>query len=335
MPDATISKLYNYKALKPYIGLEGRIPVKHKDVYVGVEIELEEATLDYKISSCKTTSDGSLKLNGAEFVTIPIKMRYLEVELRRIFEGQKNPLVSARCSTHVHMNVRDMTVNQVLNLVMLYTIFERSLYHISGDRWNSNFCVPLTQSYGMMSKFFKYWNNRNYWHWWKYTGLNLCPIWGGESSQIGTVEFRQLHGTTNVEEIMQWCNIITALKRAAQDIDQEELLAHIRIMNTTSGYYWLAKEVFGRYSKLLTDQDTFAEDTEWGLTFLKSVIPDKKLGFKKEKQTLSEIVEDLKDKKFVYTYDPNMWVITPTTATAENSIATSAVPYMSIEDLEF
>ena len=110
------------------------------------------------------------------------------------------------------------------------------------------------------------------WHWYKYTGLNLSPIWGGESSKIGTVEFRQLHGTVDVEEIMQWCNLITSLKRAAQTIPRDELLAHIRTMNTTSGYWWLAKEVFGSWNKMITSLPTFQEDMENCITNLKYVL---------------------------------------------------------------
>jgi hypothetical protein len=274
----TISKLYNYSPLKVYTGLEGKIPIKHKDVMFGVEVELEQVNNPYKIGTNIVTEDGSLKVNGMEFVTIPLKLRYLEVELTRIFSGLKKPLVSSRCSIHVHMNVRDMTPNQLTNMVLLYAIFERGLYRISGDRWNSNFCVPIGLAPQMLKVVFNNWNNPTQWHWSKYTGMNLCPIWGGEGSKkIGTVEFRQMHGSTDVKEIIGWCNMIAALKRAAQKIDQEELLSHIRIMNTTSGYYWLVREVFGKWSKLLSHQPTFAEDVEKAIAILKQNMPKGKL----------------------------------------------------------
>lgn len=293
--DLTISKLYKYKRLSPYVGLEGRIPIKHKDVYVGVEVELEDVSGFYDLGTKNFVEDHSLKIGGAEFVTIPIKMRYLEVELQRLFGSiVSTPTVSSRCSTHVHVNVRDMTVAQVLNMVMLYTIFERSLYRISGDRWLNNFCIPIQSAPETFNRLLRYSNKPSQWEWNKYQGLNLCPIWGGESSKIGTVEFRQLHGTTSVEEIIQWCNIITSLKRAAQGFDQEELLAHIRTMNTTSGYWWLVRTVFGRYSKLLTDHSNFAEDTERGITVLKTCIPRAMLGYKEEKTTKTSKPNTLK-----------------------------------------
>ena len=282
--EPTVSQLYKYKSLKPYVGLEGSIPIKNKDVYVGVEIELEGVHGYYDVGTRHFMEDHSLKINGAEFVTIPIRMRYLEVELRRLFGGFtiSTPTVSSRCSTHVHVNVRDMTAKQVINMVMLYMIFERSLYRISGDRWNNNFCIPLCMATTTVKGFFDVWDEPKMWGWYKYMGLNISPIWGGESSRIGTVEFRQLHGTLSVEEIIQWCNLITALKRAAQEFDQEELLAHIRTMNTTSGYGWLVKEVFGKHSRLLTDQPTFVSDVEECISILKACLPDKRLGYKQK-----------------------------------------------------
>ena len=284
-PVNTISKLYCYKPLKVYTGLEGNLPVKHKDVVMGVEIELENVSPGYSIGTSKATEDGSLKVSGWEFVTIPMRMRYLEVELTRIFSGLgKETLVSSRCSTHVHMNVRDMTKEQLVNMVLLYAIFERGLYRISGDRWNSNFCVPIHHNPNLLSVVLKNKNHLTSWYWNKYTGLNLCPIWGGDGSKtLGTVEFRQMHGSTDVKEIMTWCNIITSLKRYAQDIDQDELISHIRTMNTTSGYYWLVKEVFGKWAKLLSHQATFAEDVENAITMIKSVMPKEMIGYKKEK----------------------------------------------------
>lgn len=284
--DGTISKLFKYKPIVPYTGLEGRIRVKNRDVYVGVEIELEEVPSVYQNSAISKHEDHSLKLHGAELVTRPLKMRYLEIELRRILDQVKQQaLISQRCSIHVHMNVRDMTPEHLSNMVMLYMIFERSLYRVSGDRWNNNFCVPLYMATDMCINWFRWEGNINQWSWSKYTGLNLSPIWGGESSKIGTVEFRQHKGSVDVEEIMQWCNLVTALKRAAQTIPRDELLSHIRTMNTTSGYWWLAKEVFGSWAKIITSLPEFKEDTEQCIANLKYILSYNLL---KEKKSVTE-----------------------------------------------
>jgi hypothetical protein len=297
--EETVSKIYKYKALPVYNGLPGRIPVKNKDVYVGVELEIENVEMKYPpISSFKQTDDGSLKVNGMEFVSIPIKMKYLEVELRRVLGTfEEGATLSNRCSIHVHVNARDMTQENLMVLVLLYTIFERTLFRASGDRWGNIFCHPLQASPVMVSEIFTH--DIRYWHWQKYSALNLCPVMGkdGQSAKIGTVEFRQMHGSLDVEEIMQWCNLLTALKRAAQEITLDDLYSHIQVMNTSSGYGWLAKEVFGSYYTVLTQFKEFVEDTERGIAFCKYVLPARVNGVMprpekpKEKKSIFSSVE--------------------------------------------
>lgn len=270
MSDKTISKMYSYKPLKNYIGLEGVTPVKHKDVFVGVEIELEMVHKNYTISSINRLEDGSLKIHGAEFVTIPIKLKYLEIELNRLFRGlNKNVLLSSRCSVHVHINVRDITFDQLKSLVLIYMLFERALYRFSGDRWSNNFCVPLTQCI-----YFPYNLLRTSIinvEWAKYTGLNILPIWKGEAgTKLGTIEFRQMKATMDSVYIIEWCNLITAIKRYAQSFSYEEIRE--QILNITD-FNNFAFKIFGKWSTLLTQSELFKEDMEKYYSRVKFVIP--------------------------------------------------------------
>lgn len=276
MDTKTISKLYSYKPIKSYIGLHGPLYIKNKDVFVGVEIEAEEvSTKKGQITTVKQIEDGSLKVAGKEFVTVPIKTQYLEIELKRLFSSFQHHTFSKRCSVHVHVNVRDLTMEELKKMVMIYMMFEKALYKFSGDRWNNNFCVPLFQTPALVQKFLREVDYFNM-YWFKYTGLNISPVWGGESTKIGTVEYRQLEGTSDVSRIITWVNLITAIKRAAQNIEYEELVGHIRIMNTTSAYAWFTREVFGRFAKGLVAQETFIKDFESCVSNLKFCLPQPK-----------------------------------------------------------
>lgn len=260
-----LGELFSYPKLSLYEGLDGAIRLPAKNTFIGVEIELENVKQKYHTfpSSFVKTSDGSLKVDGAEFVTVPIRVRYLEMELRRLFDSLKSSSISSRCSVHVHMNVRDFNWHTLYKFMLVYLIFERVLYRMSGDRWNNNFCVPLTGS-SEVSSVLKYLSNNSIpGTWYKYFGLNISPIWGGESGKaIGTIEFRQLHGTTNIIEIMQWVYLICALKTAARRYTAEELHHLIDTMNTTSGYYILTEKVFGAAAKDIIALPTFVEDME-------------------------------------------------------------------------
>lgn len=278
-----LSQILTYKPLSKYEGLEGNIPCRAKTTYVGVEIELEKVKRKYNSypSSWNHTEDGSLKLDGLEFVTIPIKFCYLEKELERLFSSIHPPSISTRCSVHVHLNARDFTMDELYTFILLYMVFERTLYRISGDRWDNIFCVPLTTAIPMIQNTLTYINNGNdltMLNWWKYLGLNISPLWGGESKhKLGTIEFRQMAGTTNISAIIEWINLIVSLKIAAKRFKKETVRHLLETMNTTSAYYDLAGQVFGEYQKYIIEQPTFKLDVEECISITKKAVFAKEL----------------------------------------------------------
>ena len=275
MKEIVISKLLKYKSLSKYVGLEGKLQIRAPTTFIGVEIELEKVNLSYLPNGTWTaTEDGSLKEEGREFITIPIQFKYLEVEIQRLFKGIKSCNASTRCSVHVHINVRDMNLEELYNFILLYIIFEKSLYNYSGSRIDNNFCVPIFY-YPILVKDFLYelkeYKTINK-SWYKYFGFNLSPIFGGESQPLGTIEFRHMKGNTDCNWIINWINLIVSLKIQAKSLKHEELETHIRTMNTTSGYYWLAKETFKSFNELITKQPTFKDDIESCITLAKSIV---------------------------------------------------------------
>ncbi len=273
-----LSEYYAYKKLSRYEGLHGKIATRAPTTYVGLELEFEKVSMKNNTpSSFKTVNDGSLKLDGKEFVTVPIRLCYLEQELKRLLSSMKPPFISSRCSVHVHLNARDFTHQELYRFVLLYLIFERSLFTFSGGRDNNIFCTPLHSYLPMVTE------NVNQliteggiknMIWKKYLALNLCPIWGNEdegSSRLGTIEFRHMAGTTDVELILTWISLLTSLKIAAKKFTTDELLEHIWVMNTTSGYNWLVREVFRDWCKHLVLQPNFKKDVEAGVLTAKLV----------------------------------------------------------------
>lgn len=273
-----LSQQYPYKKLSKYEGLLGRIKCRAPTTYVGIEVELEKVNTSYFASSAiKSTQDGSLKLDGVEFVSVPIKVCYLEQELERLKKSLISYDVSSRCSVHIHLNVRDFTQEELYRFMLLYLIFEKSLFNFSGNRWKNNFCTPL-RSYPkkVLETLYKLKKEGlQTCTWYKYFSFNISPIWGGESEKaIGTVEFRHMEGTLDIERIINWINLIVSLKISAKKFSTKELEDNILVMNTTSSYYWLAREVFKGWSSLILSQPSFKEDVEGGITYCKSVMPN-------------------------------------------------------------
>ena len=272
----SLSDYFSYKRLSKYEGLYGKLPCRAPTTYVGVEIELEKVSnnIEFIPSSFNMLEDGSLKEQGKEFVTVPIKFQYLEQELIRLNKALKKFSLSSRCSVHVHMNARDFTLEELEVFIMLYCIFEKSLFNLSGNRWKNNFCVPLYSYYPSVAAFLERLNigELGSLSWYKYFALNLSPIFGGESKhKLGTVEFRHMEATMDVGRIINWINFIVSLKISAKSIKKIELLSMIKHLNTSSEYRVLARSVFKNWSNQILDQPTFKDDVESCITSLKHV----------------------------------------------------------------
>lgn len=237
------------------------------DRYVGIEIEVEKATPDkvnQVISSnfITVTEDGSLRDGGLEYITCPHKSKYTTNLLQHLFKLLKSTHdFSQRTSIHIHVNARDMTPKQIRSLLLVYLTVERLLYRwIKHDRDKSIFCVPILET-----DLATYLLNKKQYNWMKYTGINLKPI-----QNLGTIEFRHMHGNGNVTEtIIPWLNMILSLFKFAKQYEYSYIRQRIFQLNTTSNYYSFLYDVFGPYTDLLT-HSAFHKDMEEGVSYIKT-----------------------------------------------------------------
>ena len=222
--------------------------LQKEDTLIGIEIEVEN------IKNTPIThyywnygQDGSLRNNGAEFTTEPIPaykalpaLYYLK---ERIKEEFNIPNFSNRCSTHIHLNVRDLNWEQITNLTLLYAIFEKHFFNVAGTKREENiFCVPLYIS-NQLNNIVNLKNKISSWS--KYNAFNLGPTIGNDYSKpFGTIEFRHLYGTLDTNIILPWINSILKLKHACIREKVDNLVERILNMNSTSEYLLLYKKIF-------------------------------------------------------------------------------------------
>lgn len=275
--DKKFGYMFRYPSLLPYKGLRGEIPLRYENIYLGLEIEMEgiqEVNRRILPPSFSYVEDGSLKVEGIEAVTVPIKFKFIEPELKRLFAAL-NPIFSHRTSIHVHMNARDMTLEELVKFIILYLLFEKSMYKFSGNRWNNNYCVPLYQNMDNVISLFKRIKNNQTppYSWSKYTGINLNPLWGveGASERIGTIEFRQMEGTKDINRIITWCNLITCLKFSAKQIKMEELLTDITNKNVYE-FWSFIESIFKNWLKDIYSYDSFISDFNLCLSQVKYIL---------------------------------------------------------------
>lgn len=242
----------------------------------GVELEIEGITEGHgSVIGIRMDTDGSLRNNGREFITKPMRFRELAYCLNNLFVRNKftEDNYSERCSVHVHANCTDLTKDQLSTVLLIYQVFERVLFNFAGGERDKNiFCVPwyetnLTQ--GIVNSLITQ-GPEALRRWQKYTAVNLLPLF-----TYGTIEFRHMPGTNNLEKILNWVNIIGCMFAYARVHPLEEVKAALTDLNTSSAYIPLAEQIFQEYFPMLvTSEEDFIALEEGVLSMKYSLLPN-------------------------------------------------------------
>ena len=211
---------------------------------IGIELELEGFTQEATVEATRRVHpdwtivpDGSLRNGGVEFITTGgLGGERLAGAIERIQAALEvvNYDASWRCSTHMHVNMLDFTVNQVVRFVLAYTACEPVLFEFCGAyRKSSNFCTPVLDSLPFHRKIMsRMWDDAvarrhpvsmcN-----KYVALNLLPLFPDQRGRaLGTVEFRGGRPLVTREEMFTQANLLLSIKNFVRDFagTEEEML---------------------------------------------------------------------------------------------------------------
>lgn len=271
---------------------EGTIPVAAPDLVVGLELEIENWRGENAYFGYSFKEDNSLRGSAIEAVTLPTKTRYVETLLRGFFEKNKitDANYSERCGTHVHMDISKMTPDQLSTFCLLYQVHERLMFgYVGGDRDKNIFCVPWEQA-GINFDLLNTMRTRTKdvsRNWRKYAALNLVPI-----TTFGSVEFRHLPGTCDVDYLMGWINLIGSMYNYAMNNGYKETQQKVIDLNTSSAYDKFVNDVFGKYANLF-QANNLQEEMESGVINVKlmsisDLKPEKPV---KEKSNLDRLAE--------------------------------------------
>jgi len=197
-----------------------------QDGTFGIEIEVEGRNLlniqdNYWVSE----ADNSLR-NGIEYVMKkPVKLQYVKkllAYLKKKLEANQSVLeFSFRTSVHVHVNVQDLTYNQILNMIYTYLLIEAPLMDFCGEsRKGNRFCLRIEDAEGMVEMLRELFRmgegglrripRDNM----RYAAINIEAL-----SKYGSLEFRALQGNLDVDRITTWCKILNKIKEFAIKFD--------------------------------------------------------------------------------------------------------------------
>ncbi len=202
--------------------------------YFGIELEIEgvnrDATEDAGfLRYSRVVEDGSLR-NGIEIVTNPLTLREVDrfADAYAAWAEKASPVITERCSTHVHVNAQDMNYEQLRSFLWLSAAVEGVLMEYCSDwRRNNTYCylnskttntvawtrelLLRSQSGNMVLQYLQRGTP-------KYTAVGLFRF-----HDYGTVEFRMFDGTTSASSIKAWCGMLNSLRELAMEFTVEQL----------------------------------------------------------------------------------------------------------------
>lgn len=202
---------------------------------VGVEIELEGDHLPKLVPGWDAKRDNSLR--GADGRQVPetdetspdipreyvtkgaVKLTALPELLSALaaqMQGQTVVRKGQRTSTHIHVNMQDATVKDIIGYIVTWAIIEPLLLRNCGPDRNGNlFCLPFSETYdfstGVIPQWVeatqqqsggRYWIKRG-----KYACLNTDPL-----HVFGTLEARCFPASIDPEQVMTWAKWVTNVK---------------------------------------------------------------------------------------------------------------------------
>lgn len=194
------------------------------DNLYGVEIEAEGVRLpdpDTTPGVWRVERDSSLKTAEAwEYVLrYPLMLEGVRdalSELNAVYKFRKTIVHdSVRAGVHVHMNVQKWNIKQVMTFSTCYYIIEDLLLRWCGENREGNlFCLRTRDAEFVLFKILNALKERNLKHLQgdiiRYSSLNYCSLF-----KYGTIEFRGMRGTPDLDLIYKWNEVLDELRTAS------------------------------------------------------------------------------------------------------------------------
>jgi hypothetical protein len=236
-----LGKLLNQPEAARYFVPDARFVLP--DCRIGVEFEFEHTGIIAERRQLPVTpwshywqwhEEGSIRDAGSEFVFVePLFGRDAITAIEGLC-GMARELrwrSTLRTGLHVHLDVRDMEVPQLIGFGVLYAILEPAIYHWIGDnRENSHFCIPWYKAEGSLLEAAQIFqaalkpsegpngellNSSERYN--RYAGMNWQSLY-----KFGSVEARHMKTTTDPVRVLRWINLLMAIKRATTRIPHSD-----------------------------------------------------------------------------------------------------------------
>lgn len=197
--------------------------------YMGVEMELEQFHTSYLNSNLRRirkVMDNSLRNDGCELIfnsNQGYRGKELQLAIDELYKvlSKSSFDPSWRCSTHLHIDVRDLEQTEYLKFIQVCSIVEPYLISLYPDRIDNPYCRPLSsvvKSIKLNRLLSNLVNSKDLTYlgaWPKYTAINYRA-----TREHGSVEFRIFEPVLDKETLLKYINIIMLIKDITKNLDE-------------------------------------------------------------------------------------------------------------------
>lgn len=256
---------------------------------VGIEIEVEGKNLPRQVKGWNSEADGSLRgEENIEYVlsapgTLDEAQQALN-NLDKAYTDNKSVVDdTVRAGVHVHINAQHLTLVELFNFITIYLILEEPLTKFCGEYREGNlFCLRSCDAEYVLfalreaaqSRVFGGLVHDNL----RYSSMNVKAL-----GTYGSLEFRAMRGTRDLDLIMGWTKILYGLREAAKTfrvpsdvINSFSEGAYELFMVRTLGQYADLFMTMPGWEKMVKDgmrrAQTIAFATNWEKYFAKEAV---------------------------------------------------------------
>jgi hypothetical protein len=260
-----MSNLTDLYRMSELVYVASTADTKWKDFF-GIELEVEACNQRDPFDMWTVHNDGSLR-DGTEFVLAkPLGGNSLDKAINNFYARGMNYTSGPRTSTHIHVNMRDASIDNLRSMTMMIYFLEDAIFNSVGEsrKW-SGYSVGLNEMelhrlksimssndmkvlYGAISP------TRNQE---RYYGFNTAAF-----RKHGTVEFRYFPGGPSKRELETWVDLVSAIKTIGMKYSPEQLILQIadeesllRFLDNNFSPYWVQE--FTRHDTMASLMDKF------------------------------------------------------------------------------
>jgi len=240
----------------PRLPKDSDYPSKYRCVGIEIEQEYDDAEQYREVYTREAdqywsvTHDNSMRNVGIEFVSTILYPSDINPAMGLVWDAVMEGTFSWRAGIHVHVDVRDLTYDQLRNVANVYSIIEPLLFAWEGNhRHESRFCVPWYTCPDSVTTMFTNVTDENSPHdiadsvnvFGKYAALNLIPITGQ-----GSIEFRHMQTCEDLSRVKSFISMCLSIVEQGKDTTD---LA--RVLSQYGARYLLTERLGGHLSPLL------------------------------------------------------------------------------------